>query len=42
MEQQYLPDKLQGKVYYEIGEEGYEKQIRHHMNFLKKEGIGKQ
>lgn len=42
VEQQYLPDKLQGKVYYEIGEEGYEKQIRHHMNFLKKEGIGKQ
>ncbi len=26
--QQYLPDALQGKVFYEPGEEGYERQIR--------------
>ena len=37
VKQQYLPDELVHKVYYEPTEEGYEKQIAKHMQFLKDE-----
>lgn len=32
----YLPDKLQGKKYYEPSENGYEKEIKNHLEKLKK------
>ncbi len=35
--QQYLPDELQGKKYYSPSENGYEKKIKSHLSFLKKE-----
>ena len=34
--QQYLPDELVGQVFFEPGENGYEKQIRAYMDFCKK------
>ena len=37
VKQQYLPDELVEEVYYEPTEEGYEKQIANHMQFLKDE-----
>ncbi len=36
VEQQYLPDALQGEVFYEPTEIGYEKQIREYMDRIKK------
>lgn len=37
VKQQYLPDELKGTVFYEPTENGYEKKIVAHMEFLKKE-----
>ncbi|MEY8390271.1 replication-associated recombination protein A [Lachnospiraceae bacterium 45-W7] len=37
VEQQYLPDDLQGVKFYEPAENGYEKQISRHLKFLKGE-----
>ncbi len=34
--QQYLPDELDGTVFFEPGENGYEKKIREYMEFCKK------
>ena len=34
--QQYLPDELVGQVFFEPGENGYEKKIREYMDFCKK------
>ena len=34
--QQYLPDELVGTTFYRPGDLGYEKQIKEHMNFIKK------
>ena len=34
--QQYLPDELAGQVFFEPGENGYEKKIREYMEFCKK------
>ena len=34
VEQQYLPDELVGMRFYEASENGYEKEITRHMNFL--------
>jgi putative ATPase len=36
VEQQYLPDELVGSKFYEPTENGYEKNIREHMDFLHK------
>ncbi len=38
VKQQYLPDALEGQVYYEPTKEGYEANIVKHMMFLKEEG----
>ncbi|MBP3887642.1 MAG: replication-associated recombination protein A [Cellulosilyticum sp.] len=38
VKQQYLPDALEGEVYYKPTEEGYEVKIGEHMQFLKREG----
>lgn len=38
VKQQYLPDPLVGTVYYNIGDEGYEKEIKAHMTDIKKVG----
>ena len=35
--QQYLPDGLEGMRFYEPSENGYEKKIREHMEFIKRE-----
>ena len=35
--QQYLPDGMEGMRFYEPSENGYEKKIREHMEFIKKE-----
>lgn len=35
VDQQYLPDSLQGTVFYEPGDLGYEKQIKEHFNRIK-------
>lgn len=35
VEQQYLPDDLVGAVFYRPGDQGYERQIQEHMEFLK-------
>ncbi len=40
VEQQYLPDALQGTVYYEMTDQGEEKKHKEYMEKLKKEGIG--
>ena len=37
VEQQYLPYELTGKEFYRPSENGYEKKIREHMKWLKKE-----
>ncbi len=37
VEQQYLPDGMEGRRFYEPTENGYERQIRSHMAFLKGE-----
>lgn len=37
VKQQYLPDEIKQQVYYEPTEEGYEKKITEHMQFLKKD-----
>ncbi|MBR1738300.1 MAG: replication-associated recombination protein A, partial [Firmicutes bacterium] len=36
VQQQYLPDELVGKKYYEPSGNGYEKNIREWLEFLKK------
>lgn len=36
VKQQYLPEPLVGTTYYEPGQEGYEKKIKEHMDFLSK------
>jgi putative ATPase len=38
--QQYLPDRLQGKKYYEPSEEGYEREIRRRLKDWRGEGRG--
>ncbi len=38
VKQQYLPDGLTDRVFYEPSENGYEKKIREHMRFLKEQG----
>ncbi|MDD4371748.1 MAG: replication-associated recombination protein A [Anaerostipes sp.] len=35
VKQQYLPDELVGTTFYEPGQEGYEKEIKKHLEFLK-------
>jgi len=35
VKQQYLPDGLEGEVFYEPSDNGYEKQIGQHMKWLK-------
>ena len=35
--QQYLPDGMEGMRFYEPSENGYEKKIREHMEFIKRE-----
>ncbi|MGN0372372.1 MAG: replication-associated recombination protein A [Enterocloster sp.] len=37
VKQQYLPDGLEGRVFYEPSDNGYERQIREHMEWLKGE-----
>lgn len=37
VKQQYLPDGLEGTVFYEPSDNGYEKQIKAHMNFIKEQ-----
>ena len=34
--QQYLPDNLEGRSFYHMSDQGYEKHIREFMRFLKK------
>ena len=34
VEQQYLPDEIQGEVFYEPGDNGYEAKIKEHMRWL--------
>lgn len=34
--QQYLPDGMEGREFYHISDQGYEKEIRQHMDFIKK------
>jgi putative ATPase len=36
VEQQYLPDDLVGTVFYEPSDQGYERQIKEHMDFIKR------
>lgn len=38
VKQQYLPDGMEGRVFYRPSEMGYEKQISEHMCFLKEKG----
>lgn len=38
--QQYLPDGMEGMRFYEPSENGYEKKIREHMEFIKREAGG--
>lgn len=33
--QQYLPDELKDKVYYELSDQGYEKKLKNWLNFIK-------
>ena len=33
--QQYLPDGMEGTIFYEPSDNGYEKQIKEHMKWLK-------
>jgi len=35
--QQYLPDELKDRVYYEISEQGYEKKLKAWMNYIREE-----
>ena len=35
VEQQYLPDGLEGTVFYQPSDNGYEKQIKAHMQFIR-------
>ncbi len=37
VEQQYLPYELSGKEFYQLSDNGYEKKIKEHMKWLKKE-----
>ena len=37
VQQQYLPDEIQGEVFYEMGDLGYEKKMKEHMEFIKKQ-----
>lgn len=37
VKQQYLPDELVGKSYYELSDQGYEKKLKEWMNFIRKE-----
>lgn len=36
VKQQYLPDGMEGREFYHISDQGYEKEIRQHMDFIKK------
>ena len=36
VKQQYLPDELEGRVFYKPTDSGYEKKIKEHMEFLTK------
>ena len=37
VDQQYLPDEIQREVFYEMGDLGYERQMKAHMDFIKKQ-----
>ncbi|BCJ96142.1 hypothetical protein acsn021_37110 [Anaerocolumna cellulosilytica] len=37
VKQQYLPDELDGRVFYELSGEGYEKKLKEHMKRIKEE-----
>lgn len=37
VKQQYLPDALQGRTFYELSDEGYEKNLKEHLNRIKRE-----
>lgn len=37
VQQQYLPDEIKEAVFYEMGELGYEKKMKEHMEFIKKQ-----
>lgn len=37
VQQQYLPDEIKDAVFYEMGELGYEKKMKEHMEFIKKQ-----
>ena len=38
VEQQYLPDEIKDETFYHIGDMGYEKKIKEHMNKIKNQG----
>jgi putative ATPase len=35
--QQYLPEELKGRVFYELSEQGYEKTLKEHLERIKRE-----
>lgn len=37
VKQQYLPDELVGRVFYELSENGYEKELKHWQDYIRKE-----
>ena len=37
MKQQYLPDGMEGSVFYQPTENGYERKIKEHMEFIRNE-----
>lgn len=37
--QQYLPDEIKDRVFYELSEEGYEKNIKEHLDRIRKEAL---
>jgi len=37
VKQQYLPDELKGRVFYQPSEQGYEKKIIEHLKRIKEE-----
>ena len=40
VKQQYLPDELVGRTFYELSDEGYEKEMLSHMNRIREEAEG--
>ena len=35
--QQYLPDEIQGEHFYELSDSGYEKQLKEHLQRIRRE-----